>query len=103
MTESKGFFGMLFDLSFSEFVTIRVIKILFILAIICAGIISVSILVAGFAAGGLAALGALIFAPIVFLLGVIISRIWLEIVIVMFRIEENTRGAAGSQDTSGTA
>ena len=103
MTESRGFFGMLFDLSFNEFVTIRVIKILFIVTIICAGIISVSILVAGFAAGGLAALGALIFAPIVFLLGVIISRIWLEIVIVMFRIEENTRGAAGSQDTSETA
>lgn len=42
--DNKGFFGGLFDLSFKEFVTIRVIKVLFVLAIIISGVVAVGVL-----------------------------------------------------------
>jgi hypothetical protein len=88
--ENKGFFGGLFDLTFTEFVTIRVIKVLFVLAIIISGVFAVGILIAGFAGGAARGLLALIGAPIVFLLYVLGARIWLEVIIVLFRIAENT-------------
>ncbi len=88
--ENKGFFASLFDLSFSEFVTIRIIKVLFVLAIILSGIFAVGILVAGLAGGAGKGVLALIAAPIVFFLYVLGARIWLEVIIVLFRIAENT-------------
>ncbi len=88
--ENKGFFGSLFDLSFTDFVTIRIIKILFVIAIILSGIIAVGVLVAGLAGGAWKGMLALIAAPIVFILYVLAARIWLEIIIVLFRIAENT-------------
>jgi len=88
--ENKGFFGGLFDLSFTEFVTIRVIKILFVLAIMISGVVAVVIIINGFAGGVAKGLLALIAAPIVFLLYVLLVRIWLEVIIVLFRIAENT-------------
>jgi len=87
---AKGFFEVLFDFSFSEFVTVRIIKILYILGIIGSGIWGLVILGGAFSQGlGGAVLG-LILAPIVFCLGVLGARVYLEIVIVMFRIAENT-------------
>ncbi|MBS3762595.1 MAG: DUF4282 domain-containing protein [Planctomycetes bacterium] len=42
MEKTSGFFGLLFDFSFSEYVTVRVIKILYILAIVVAAIPDIS-------------------------------------------------------------
>jgi Domain of unknown function (DUF4282) len=39
----------------------------------------------------------LIVAPLIFLLGVIIVRVWLEIIIVVFRIAEYLRDMAGER------
>lgn len=88
--ENKGFFGGLFDLSFTEFMTIRIIKVIFVLAIILSGVLAVGMLVAGIAGGVAKGALALIAAPIVFILYVLVARIWLEVIIVLFRIAENT-------------
>lgn len=88
--QNKGFLGSLFDLSFSEFVTTRIIKLLFILAILVSGLSALFILIRMFSVGFGRGLLGLIVAPILFLLSVLISRIWLEVVIVLFRIAENT-------------
>ncbi len=88
--KNKGFIGMLFDLSFSEFVTTRLIKILFIIGVVFAAICSLSFIVGGFSAGAGEGILFLILSPIVFFLFVLISRIWCELIIVMFRIAENT-------------
>ena len=90
MTEKKGFIGSLFDLSFTEFVTTRIIKFLFIIAIIIAAITAVAIIVSGFAQGFVVGIISLILSPIIFLLYVVLSRVWLELIIVIFRIAENT-------------
>ncbi|HLB73888.1 MAG TPA: DUF4282 domain-containing protein [Sedimentisphaerales bacterium] len=88
--ENKGFFGGLFDLSFTEFVTTRVIKVLYILAILISAIVALILLISGIAKGGGMAFLAIIVSPIVFFLYVLMARIWLEVIIVLFRIAENT-------------
>jgi len=101
----KGFLGSLFDLSFTEFITTRVIKVLFILAIIFSAIEAVLMIVWGFGGGALTGILLLIISPIVFLVFVILARVWLELVIVIFRIAENTgrlaeRGPGAAAPTS---
>ncbi len=89
-----GFFQALFDLSFSEFITTRIIKVLYVLAVIGIGLFSL-VLFLGFARSGVAGLiGGLIVAPLVFLLYVIFARVWLELVMVIFRIADYTRQIA---------
>lgn len=97
--EEKGFFGRLFDLSFSEFITTSIIKVLYIIAIIGSAIGALFILGGLFATktfGGV--LMGLILAPVVFILYVILARIWLETLIVLFRIAENTGKMAGKEN-----
>jgi len=88
--EQKGLFGRLFELSFTEFVTPRMIKVLFVLAIIISAIGALLLLISGIVEGVGAAFLSIILAPIVFFLYVIMARIWLEVIIVLFRIAENT-------------
>lgn len=88
--KNKGFLGSLFDISFTEFVTTRIIKVLFVLAIIASGIGALVLLIGGIADGGAEAFVAIILAPITFFLYVILARVWLEVIIVLFRIAENT-------------
>jgi hypothetical protein len=93
--EAKGFFGTLFDLSFSEFITTKLIKVLYILLLILVAIGFViaffSSLVTMFSRGGfLAGLLGIVLAPIGALIYVILARMWMELIIVIFRIAENT-------------
>ncbi len=90
MTEKKGFLGSLFDLSFTEFITTRIIKFLYIVGIIIAAITAIAIIISGFGQGFVVGIISLILSPIIFLLYVLIFRIWLELIIVIFRIAENT-------------
>jgi hypothetical protein len=95
LMEDKGFFGALFDLSFSEFVTSKLIKILYVLLLILIAIGLVIGLITSvvslFSRGGfLSGLLGLIFTPIGALIWVIIARVWMELIIVIFRIAENT-------------
>ena len=55
MSEERGLIGSLFDLSFTDFVTTRIIKFLFILAIIFSGIQALAVIIAGFTSGSTAA------------------------------------------------
>ncbi|MDZ7860585.1 MAG: DUF4282 domain-containing protein [Candidatus Krumholzibacteriota bacterium] len=90
MNENKGFFGSLFDLSFSEFVTTKIIKFLFIIAVIASAIGAIAVIAGGFAKSIALGILMLVLSPVIFLIYVIIARIYLEIVIVIFRIAENT-------------
>ncbi|MBE9077428.1 DUF4282 domain-containing protein [Romeria aff. gracilis LEGE 07310] len=90
MARSKGFFQLLFDFSFSEFIALRLVGFLYGLAIFFAGLGSLSILLAGFRAGIAQGLGALILAPLLFLFNVILARIILETLVVAFRTAKNT-------------
>jgi Domain of unknown function (DUF4282) len=90
MTQEKGFFGSLFDFSFSDFITIKIIKFLYMLGMIIAALAAIGVIVAGFGKSIMAGIGALIISPVIFLLYIIMFRVWLEIIIVVFRIADNT-------------
>ncbi len=90
----KGFlaslFASLFDMSFSEFITIRLIKVLYIIGIIVAVIIGLGMIITGFSNGAGTGLLFLLLSPVIILLYILALRIWLELIIVVFRIAENT-------------
>ena len=102
MEQSNGFFGSLFDLSFSKFITVGIIKFLFVLAIIGSGIGAFVMLINGFRQGGIAILFGIILAPIVFFLCVLAARVYLELIMVAFRIAENMSELVAQGKAKGT-
>lgn len=87
---NKGFFGALFDLSFSEFITTRLIKILYVLLLVVIGIAYLVAIIGGFADSFLQGLLVIIIGAFVAVIYVIMARVWMELIIVLFRIAENT-------------
>ncbi|MBN1949438.1 MAG: DUF4282 domain-containing protein [Candidatus Cloacimonetes bacterium] len=95
MENNNSFFSTLFDFSFSEFITIKIVKVLFIIGIILAIIGAITFIVAGFNLSTVAGIVFLLISPIIFLLYILLIRVWLEIIIVIFRIADNTKIMAG--------
>lgn len=90
MESSKGFFATLFDFSFTTLITSKVIKFLYGLSVIGAGLGAVGFIIAGFSnsvALGLVML--VIGAPLYFLLVVVYARVLLEIIMVIFQMAEH--------------
>ncbi len=101
--EPRNFFAALFDLSFNELLTIRIIKILYVLAILASAFGALVILASGMASRDVATtLGSLILAPVVFVIYVLLARIGLEVIILLFKISENTGKLAGQAEAPGT-
>ena len=85
------FFVNLFDVSFREFITVRLLPLLFVLAILASGVQAVLVMHGCITADSIwVQLGAIPAGVIVFGLLVIACRVVLEMVIVVFRIAENT-------------
>jgi uncharacterized membrane protein len=100
--EEKGFLATIFDFSFSEFVTTKVIKFLLGLAMVVNVIVTISIIVGAFQNSTLGGIVVLILSPVVYLILMLFSRIYLELIIVIFRIAENLmkiRENLGSQQS----
>ncbi|OGL43944.1 MAG: hypothetical protein A2161_09890 [Candidatus Schekmanbacteria bacterium RBG_13_48_7] len=90
MNEDNGFFASLMDFSFKEFITTRIVKFLYFIAILFAALVSLGLIVRGFSLSMVRGILFLIISPLIFIVYVILARVWLEIVIVIFRIAENT-------------
>ena len=79
----------LFDFSFNHFFTPKIIRLLYGLSIFFAGLIAVVLIIFGFSVSmGFGIVALLIGAPLIFLLAVTCSRIYLELMIAIFRIAE---------------
>jgi len=88
--QQKGFFASLFDISFSSLITTRIIKVLYVLILIAIGLGTLFFIIASLSAGGSNGIVAIILGPIFALLYVIFARVYMEIIIVLFKIGENT-------------
>jgi hypothetical protein len=89
--KNTGFFSALFDFSFTQFVTSKTIRLLYGLSILLASLLAVFLIIAGFSTHwGIGTLALFIIAPLAFLITVIYGRVFLEIIIVIFRIAEHT-------------
>jgi uncharacterized membrane protein len=100
METQMGFVASLLDRSFSQFITPKLVKILFVLGIIASVIYPIIFIVSGFRGSVSAGILMLILSPLFFLLMVIILRVYLELILIMFRIEENTRGLRKEADSA---
>jgi hypothetical protein len=94
MENKNGIFSLLFDLSFKNFITVKIIKLLYVIAIIFSGLIGLIILINGiqtmrYMPG--AGFFQIVLSPLITLLIIIWSRVFLEVTVVLFKIEENTR------------
>ncbi len=90
--EDKGFFGALFDFSFSSFITTKIIKFLYILIMIgCVIWLITATVMQGF----MGFIGGVIGAAVVFLF----SRIYLELMIVLFQMADNLKRIANRDGT----
>ena len=79
----------LFDFSFNHFFTPKIIKLLYGLSIFSAGLIAILFIIFGFSTStGFGIFALLVGAPLIFLLVAICSRIYLELMIAIFRIAE---------------
>lgn len=96
--EQKSFFEVLFDLSFTEFVTTRLIKVVFVLGILFSALAGLQRIVWAFRFSGFGSgLLSLVVTPLLFLVAVLLIRIWCEMIIAIFRIAENTGRLAEGQ------
>ena len=68
----------------------RLIKFFYILGILFAAIIALVVIVAGFKSSVVAGIVLLVLSPIIFFIYVFLARVYCELIIVAFRIEENT-------------
>ena len=86
----QGFFGTLFDFTFSRFIATRLIKLAYAVAMIVGIAGVVAAVVAGLGSGQPGAgLIALVVGPIVFFMYLIVVRLWCEFFIVIFAMAED--------------
>lgn len=85
-----GFFGSLFDFTFTSFVTPKIIKFIYMLALAVVALAVLAIVITGFARGvGTGLFFLVIVAPIAAIFYLLMARLWLEVVMVLFRVEEH--------------
>lgn len=89
--EANSFFKSLFDLEMKESITLGIIKTLYTIGIAIAGIVGVALVITAFTKSFAAGLLHVIAAPLAFILLVTVWRVVLELVTVLFKIEDNTR------------
>jgi len=99
----KNFGQKLFDFSFQEFITPSIIKIIFWIAIIFIGLGVLINIISAFSQGAGYGILSLIISPLVGLLFVIMTRIYLELVMVLFRIMGLLEGIAKEKGVTLTA
>ena len=85
----KGFFPALLDLSFSELVTTKVIKVLYVLGILLAAIqwLAWVFMANGFVGFMIGLVG----GGVMFFFSVVLLRVSLELIMVIFRISDDVR------------
>lgn len=84
------FLQALFDCSFNQFVSPKIMKFLYGLSILSAGLIALLFVIVGFNVSSWFGIFALLIgAPLIFLLTAIYSRVLLEMILVIFRIADH--------------
>jgi uncharacterized membrane protein len=100
----RGFFSSLFDVSFTSFITTKIIKVIYVLTLI--GIALTALVFVGAAFQENAGLGVLflfVVAPVLALIYTIYARVLLELIIQVFRIAELLRDQNELQRAAFTA
>ncbi len=99
VNSQRGFFESLMDTRFDSLITPKLIRFLYVVSIIVLALGAIAWIIAGFADSAGTGVLFLILAPLVALIYLIVTRLWLELIVVAFKIRdaaeeiaENTRG-----------
>jgi len=91
----------LFDVSFEQFVSFKIIKFIYGLSILSAGLIALLFVIAGFRVSLLFGIFVLLIgAPLIFLLIVLYSRVLLEVILFNFRTADHEAGAVEQPEST---
>lgn len=96
-------FKDIFDLTFSIYVTPTVVRVIYILVIVFGALWWLAAIITSLFVSPGAVLGALILGGIAFALGVLMWRVFLELVMVIFSIKDNTERMADGSGGAGTS
>lgn len=94
--DTKGFLGSLFDFGFRHFITLKFLKIIYVLLLGVIALVTVLLVVFVATQGGLYILLGLVAVPAVALVILVFTRIGLELIAVVFRIGESTSALAAT-------
>ncbi len=92
-------FAPLLDFRFTKFITVKIIQVLYLVGIAVTALYIFAGVIGAFQMGAVYGMFALIMSPLVFLLSVLILRVYLEIIAVIFRIAENTSRLVDAAET----
>jgi len=93
MPEEKNFFTGLFDFSFSHSLLRRLVKLLYVLAIVFGGITVVACVVLGYQQSPAQGLINLVAGIVALFVGVLVARVLLELALAILRIAEGIERA----------
>jgi hypothetical protein len=96
--DQRGFFESLMDTRFDSLITPKLIRLLYVLSMIVLAIGTVVFVIAGFAEKASTGVILLILAPIGALIYLIVIRLWLELIVVTFKIREAADQIANNTD-----
>jgi len=91
------FLKALFDFNFSSFITMKLVKPLYIVFVALTALGSLFFLLTMLKLGGLGVIMALIFVPLYFLFLVVSVRIWMEALVLLFDINDRVESLAAGQ------
>lgn len=89
-TDAKSFIGGLFDFSFTTFVTLKFLRVIYGILVVLILLGGLAFLLRALSLGGVGVVLGLIFVPLGTLLYLVFARMWMELIAVLFRIGENT-------------
>ena len=88
--QAGNFLTALLDLSFASFITLKLIRILYMLGMFVGALAALAAIVAAFNVHSGLGVIALFLSPLIFLFVLVAVRVSLELIAIVFRIEENT-------------
>ncbi len=90
--EAKGLVRSLFDFQFTSLITLKVIRFVYLLIVILYTIGAITFFIGSLASGTVTGfLTAFVVIPLGYLIYLIVTRIWMEILIVVFRMGDDVR------------
>jgi Domain of unknown function (DUF4282) len=96
-----GFFEALMDTRFDRLITPSLIRFLYVVVMILLALGALAVIIAGFAENAGTGVLLLIFAPIGALIYLIVTRLWLELIVVAFKIRDAAEEVAVNTRRSG--
>lgn len=87
-SKHRGFFESLMDARFDSLITPKLIGFLYVVSMVVLAIGMIAVIVAGFADDAGSGVLALILAPLGALIYLIVIRLWLELIVVAFKIRD---------------